>query len=455
MTPKRARSPGAPAGRPSSASRCWASGRWPTPRPTTCCARPTRPAAHPGRLRPALAPAGLRRQRRPGRAGDPDRLGRDHAAPRVPSRARRLAGAARAGAGPGRRPDRALRRLQHQHDQPVLPARAAERRRSPSPSAATMPPRRIRLRPNPSRSDLAVRPPSVCVLAARLRAARSARAGPPRARPRPAARPQPAPSPSATALPIRVVTQGGNGQYVTIVQSVQGRKVYTIRALSSVAAAERRRATASRDARAAARDLRRPGRGATIADAPKAQVTERDKSVVMTGGVRATTSEGNVLTCDALTYDGATERLRGEGHVRLSVAQRLRAGRRPPRRRRAFAGREDHLGSAPVTERDRIVMSDLEKRYGAAHRRQGRQRRGPARRGGRAARPQRRRQDDHVLHGGRPGAARRRQRRARARRQRARDHRRADARARPRGHRATWRRRTRSSASSPSATTCA
>ncbi len=35
----------------------------------------------------------------------------DHAAAGLPGRARRLAGTARAGAGPGRRPDRALRRL--------------------------------------------------------------------------------------------------------------------------------------------------------------------------------------------------------------------------------------------------------------------------------------------------------------------------------------------------------
>ncbi len=104
--------------------------------------------------------------------------------------------------------------------------------------------------------------------------------------------------------------------------------------------------------------------GRTVADAPKAQVTERDKSVVMTGGVRARTSQGNLMTCDVLTYIGASEKLRGEGHVRLELAQRLRAGRRPPRRRRAAAERQDHLGAGPVTERDRIVMSDLVKKCG-------------------------------------------------------------------------------------------
>jgi Lipopolysaccharide-assembly, LptC-related len=176
--------------------------------------------------------------------------------------------------------------------------------------------------PNPSRSDLAVRAAlglTVVAVTAVL-AACSPHAPAPSAHPSAGASGGPAsavPTPSASALPIRVVTQAGNGQYVTIVQSVKGRKVYTIRALSSVG-----EQTAAGDAVATLVQphvifVDRAG-ARTIADAPKAQVTERDKSVVMTGGVRATTSQGNVLTCDVLTYAGATERLRGEGHVRLS-----------------------------------------------------------------------------------------------------------------------------------------
>lgn len=126
----------------------------------------------------------------------------------------------------------------------------------------------------------------------------------------------PAPSASATALPLRVVTQGGSGKYVTIVQSVRGRKVYTVRALSSVAERSPSGQTVATLEQPHVTFVDRTG-GTTVADAPKAQVTERDKSVVMTGGVRATTSQGNVLTCDQLTYSGSSERLRGEGHVRL------------------------------------------------------------------------------------------------------------------------------------------
>lgn len=57
---------------------------------------------------------------------------------------------------------------------------------------------------------------------------------------------------------------------------------------------------------------------ATVADAPKATVKQRDNSVFMTGGVHARTAEGAVLTCDTLRYDAGTERFRGEGHVTVT-----------------------------------------------------------------------------------------------------------------------------------------
>ncbi len=53
----------------------------------------------------------------------------------------------------------------------------------------------------------------------------------------------------------------------------------------------------------------------TVADAPEAVLTSADKSVLMTGGVRARSQDGNVLACDRLRYDGNTERIHGEGHV--------------------------------------------------------------------------------------------------------------------------------------------
>jgi hypothetical protein len=123
-------------------------------------------------------------------------------------------------------------------------------------------------------------------------------------------------SPSASPIPIHVETHSRNGEYVTIVETSHRRKVYTIRALSG----EMQRSGTSE----ATGDLEQPHvtfidkTGAkTIADAPKAHSSERDKSVVMTGGVHARTSAGILLTCDTLRYDANTERLHGAGNVQL------------------------------------------------------------------------------------------------------------------------------------------
>jgi LPS export ABC transporter protein LptC len=123
-------------------------------------------------------------------------------------------------------------------------------------------------------------------------------------------------SPSAAPIPIHVETHGRNGEYVTIVETSHRRKVYTIRALSG----QMQRSGTNE----ATGDLEQPhvtffdkGGAQTIADAPKAHSSERDKSVVMTGGVHARTSAGIVLTCDTLRYDARSERLHGSGNVAL------------------------------------------------------------------------------------------------------------------------------------------
>jgi LPS export ABC transporter protein LptC len=160
--------------------------------------------------------------------------------------------------------------------------------------------------------------PARFVVAALLLASGCARPPGPAASPGPSAAAQPSPKASATPVPIRVETHGEGGQYVTIVETIRGRKVYTIRALSSVG--ERfgtSQATGVLD-QPHITFLDKNGK-TTIADAPKAHVTERNKTVVMTGGVHAHTSSGSTLTCDALTYNGNTERFHGEGHVVLTA----------------------------------------------------------------------------------------------------------------------------------------
>ena len=139
--------------------------------------------------------------------------------------------------------------------------------------------------------------------------------------------PAPEPSVTATAVPLHIETHGGEGQYVTIVETVRGRKVYTIRALSTVAERFGTNQATGLLEQPHITFVDRNGT-TTIADAPKARVFERDKSVVMTGGVHAHTSGGSTLTCDSLNYNASTERLHGEGHVQLLAPDGLQlAGR--------------------------------------------------------------------------------------------------------------------------------
>lgn len=129
----------------------------------------------------------------------------------------------------------------------------------------------------------------------------------------------------ATPTPLAVhVTSNGEGQYTVVTQMKNGRKLFTIRALSFEGS------TLSDAGGAATGAFEQPhvtfydrDGGETIADAPKADLTGADKSVVMTGGVQARTQAGDVLHCDRLRYDGENETIRGEGHVVLAAPNGL------------------------------------------------------------------------------------------------------------------------------------
>jgi hypothetical protein len=138
--------------------------------------------------------------------------------------------------------------------------------------------------------------------------------------PAPAASAGPSLAPVSTALPVHV-TSSGNGRYTTLTEMKRGRRLYTIRATSFVAdSAEGGGNGAFADPQITFVD--RAG-GSTVANAPKAVLTGADKSVVMTGGVRARSQDGNVLHCDRLRYDGQSERVHGDGNVRLETPSGL------------------------------------------------------------------------------------------------------------------------------------
>jgi LPS export ABC transporter protein LptC len=127
----------------------------------------------------------------------------------------------------------------------------------------------------------------------------------------------PAAAPSATPVPVHVRGFGTKAQPSVLTGRKQGRRIYVIRALAFEGDIG---GTANGSAVLDEPHITFVDRSGavTTADAPKATVKQRDKSVLMTGGVHARTAEGAVLTCDTLRYDASTERFHGEGHVTVT-----------------------------------------------------------------------------------------------------------------------------------------
>jgi hypothetical protein len=138
--------------------------------------------------------------------------------------------------------------------------------------------------------------------------------------------PSPAPSATAsaavTAEPVHIETNASGGKYITFVQRVtdgpakRARIAYQLHALSSQADIVGSNSIFTFD-QPHITFIDRQGKK-LIADSPQAKITQRDKSVLMGGGVHARAEDGSVLTCDTLRYDGRTEKLHGEGHVTLT-----------------------------------------------------------------------------------------------------------------------------------------
>lgn len=140
--------------------------------------------------------------------------------------------------------------------------------------------------------------------------------------PAPSAAPQARPTGAATSEPVHIETNSSGDKYITVVQRVNDgsskrtRVAYRLRALSSQADIVGAQSVVTFEQPHIA-FLDRQGKTLN-ADAPQAKITQRDKSVVMSGGVHARAEDGSVLSCDTLRYDGRTEMLHGAGHVVLS-----------------------------------------------------------------------------------------------------------------------------------------
>jgi LPS export ABC transporter protein LptC len=133
----------------------------------------------------------------------------------------------------------------------------------------------------------------------------------------PASSPAPTTSPArfvATAPPINFEGNRVGSRYVYATKQKGGREVYVLRA-DSVEAVYNGAATA-RSAFTNPHVVFYGDHGKRLlADAPAGTVAEKDKTVVMSGGVHAKTNDGMTLASDTLQYDDESQIVHGTGHV--------------------------------------------------------------------------------------------------------------------------------------------
>lgn len=132
--------------------------------------------------------------------------------------------------------------------------------------------------------------------------------------------PTAAPSPTPPGVPpLKITGRGTKQQPVRVFEQSGNRKVYELVAQSYVSHSSQ---SAARATFAHAEVTFYDKDGTTLnARAPVANSDERNKSIVLTGGVHAKTSTGLTLTCDRLSYDGRSGMVHGEGNVRITGMQ--------------------------------------------------------------------------------------------------------------------------------------
>ncbi|HEY1728541.1 MAG TPA: LPS export ABC transporter periplasmic protein LptC [Candidatus Baltobacteraceae bacterium] len=135
----------------------------------------------------------------------------------------------------------------------------------------------------------------------------------------------PAPTASPTPLasvsndePVRAISRGTSREPARyIVRNPHGQVMYDVRS-STVVYDRASDGTAVATFTTPHVTFASPDGRVVIADSPKAVAHDRDKSVVMTGGVHAKTSDSKVLTCTTLTYDELHAQILCVGNVVLT-----------------------------------------------------------------------------------------------------------------------------------------
>lgn len=140
--------------------------------------------------------------------------------------------------------------------------------------------------------------------------------------------PAPAPSPTTSAPfplvrrasppPIRMRSERIGSQYIHFTAQKKNRKVYVVRA-DDQRGEYLGQGTGRIDFTNPHVTFFESDGGKVVADAPYGTVVERDKTMLMSGGVHARTQDGKTLTCDRLNYDDATQMMHGEGNVVITA----------------------------------------------------------------------------------------------------------------------------------------
>jgi LPS export ABC transporter protein LptC len=126
--------------------------------------------------------------------------------------------------------------------------------------------------------------------------------------------PSVSPTPFANGTPILVHSTRTGSKYVYVTEQRKNRKVYVLRADEQRAEYFGEGSARSEFTNPHVTFYDEKGR-TLVADSPTGTAIEKDKSVIMSGGVHAHTQDGKQLTCDTLRYNDATQRLYGDGNV--------------------------------------------------------------------------------------------------------------------------------------------
>jgi hypothetical protein len=151
--------------------------------------------------------------------------------------------------------------------------------------------------------------------------------GPKSAAPPSAASPSPGASaaaeaagPTPTAVPLSLRSNKVGSRYIYLTKQKANRKVYVLRADSETGQYFGGDTGRSDFVNPHVTFFATSGR-VIVADAPAGTIVEKDKTVTMTGGVRARTDDGKTLTSDTLRYNDESETLYGDGNVVVTTPQ--------------------------------------------------------------------------------------------------------------------------------------